>query len=154
LKIKQQNGWRCTLVVRREKKKQKQITNCDDSTTILLHVPHHVEGETIAYPVRRRMSRFGHRVASHVSPEWRGLHPLAGSFGIHANIFFNKKFEKKTWKISKHSHEPVNYTKYQCENTKITPKTKLIFFVFYKIKNVFSMYMDRKKNHKHPCPAA
>ena len=149
MKIKQQNGWRCTLVVRREKKKQKQITNCDDSTTILLHVPHHVEGETIAYPVRRRMSRFGHRVASH---EWRGLHPLAGSFGIHANIFFNKKFEKKTWKISKHSLLITQNT--NVKNTKITPKTKLIFFVFYKIKNVFSMYMDRKKNHKHPCPAA
>jgi len=77
-------------------KKQIQMTNCDDSTTILLHVPHHVEGETVVYPVRRRMSRFGHRVASHASPEWHGLHPLAGSFGTNANIFFNKKFEKKT----------------------------------------------------------
>ena len=35
-------------------------------------------------------------------------------------------------------HEHVNYTKYQFENTKIAPKTKLIFFLsFLMLKTCF-----------------
>jgi len=133
LKIKQQKGRWCTLVIRRERKK-KQMTTCDNSTTILLYAPHHVKRETVVYPVRRWKSRFGHRVTSHVSPEWRGLHPLAGLFGTHANIFLNKKIEKKTWKIPKHLMNLLI-----TQNIKIAPKTKLIFFFlsFLRLKTCF-----------------
>jgi hypothetical protein len=100
-----------------------------------------VKGETVVYPVRRWKSRFGHQVTSHVSPEWRGLHPLADSFGTHANIFLNKKIEKKTWKIPKHLMNLLI-----TQNMKIAPKTKLIFFfVFSKVKNMFSLYMNHGK---------
>jgi len=47
-------------------------------------------------------------------------------------------------------HEPVNYTKYPYENIKIPPKEKLIFFVFFKVKNVHSLYMDYEKTVNTP----
>jgi hypothetical protein len=47
-------------------------------------------------------------------------------------------------KIPKCPHDPLNYTNYQCENTKIPPKGKL-FFVFYEDKSIISLYMEIEK---------
>jgi len=79
------------------------------------------------------MTKFSHRVV-------QTHHPLADACGTEADNFSIKKY-KKTWKIPKHPHNPLNYTKYPCENT---PKCN-VFFFFFKVKNVFLLYMEMEK---------
>jgi len=52
-------------------------------------------------------------------------------------------------KILKHPHGSLNYTKYQCKNTKIPLKKKLLF-IFSEAKNVILLYMKIEKNLKYP----
>jgi hypothetical protein len=57
----------CTLIVKREKRKEKckqSITSCNP-TMISLHAPHHVKNGTFAYLFRRHMTIFDHQEVSH-----------------------------------------------------------------------------------------
>jgi hypothetical protein len=54
---------------REKKEKQKQMTTYDNPITTRLHVPLHVEEETVVHPMRRQMIKLGHRVTSHMPPE-------------------------------------------------------------------------------------
>jgi hypothetical protein len=86
---------------REKKEKQKQITTDDNPINTRLHVPLHVEEETVVHPMRRQMIKLGHRVTSHMPPEWRERSKLTGSFGRCANRSLNKQL-KKNVKIPKH----------------------------------------------------
>jgi hypothetical protein len=48
----------------------------------------------------------------------------------HVTTSFRLKNQKQNVKILKHPYGPLNYIKYSWENTKITPKAKLLFCLF------------------------
>ena len=52
-----------------EREKKKKTIIVDNQTTIRRHVPHHIKENMVANPQRQQNIRFGHRVASHVTPE-------------------------------------------------------------------------------------
>jgi hypothetical protein len=85
-----------------------------------------VEEGMAAHPRRRRMARFGHRAdATHLLVHME-----------HTPITFRLTIKNKTWKYQNTPHNPLNYTKYPCENTKILPKAKL-FLSFLRLKTLF-----------------
>jgi hypothetical protein len=53
------------------------------------------------HPMRRQMIKLGHRVKSHMPPEWRERSKLTSSFGRCANRSLNKQL-KRNVKIPKH----------------------------------------------------
>jgi hypothetical protein len=114
------------------------------------HTAHQVEEETIAYLVRQRIARFGHRMVLHTPPKWRRHHQLAGTFGRCATRFLNKKLERQREKCQ---NAPMNLLITQNTRMKISkyPQRKsLFFFVFFKVKNVHSLYMDYEKTVNTP----
>jgi len=63
---------------------------------------------------------------------------------VRVQQLFDEKLKTKC-ENTKMPHDPLNYTNYQCENTKIPPKGKLFFFVFFEDKSVILLYMEIEK---------
>ena len=64
----------------------------------------------------------------------------------HAPATFQVKNNEYIVKILKCSHGPFNYTKCPCKNIKISPKAKLFFLSFLKLKTLFNYIWKLRKS--------
>jgi hypothetical protein len=131
LKNNKHRGQLYTLVVRREIRKKKIKTN--RSSTAIQPLQDYM-CHTMWKKAQRRIQ--GDDGWSELVIERHHMHYLNDADVIHSMVYMEHAsiaflLKNKTWKYKKNPYDPLNYTKYSCQNTKIPPPAKLFFFCLF-----------------------